>query len=442
VYLGIMQKRPVPGPQPPPAIQILLAEDVPTDPDRLKKRFSKSSLIRDLHKQALWSLENYTYYSATGDEFAAVPAASLDPLSRIESCLHPQCINTSVADLARTLGVYADVVVLPDNVTPLVGAYGHRALLEEDALLLFRMAFSLHLLRPLIDSGVVRFFFGEQVMCRAHLAVFDKGVEQIAKRMAKDIMPKVAVEKTAYGFDITNPELFAPLRGFSFYSKTKEAYTRLQKPPQLRRRALQGLSEQLRFRLRETALEMYSASNVGAAYVLDSPLIAAALTDDEIAAVRPEPPRADELASLRLPWVADLSIPEVLELRQSAQPALRRLRALLRKALDASTSNTAIISELRDQAAEVETQLAALPVARNRQFRNATAGLGLTLSLAAVVTGSSPEAAVGAAGSLLSLLALLHGNESTTSHDVARLRAQPAYVLLRAKELVEHRSHG
>jgi hypothetical protein len=90
----------------------------------------------------------------------------------------------------------------------------------------------------------------------------------------------------------------------------------------------------------------------------------------------------------------------------------------------------------------VDSELAALPVARNRQFRNVAAGLGLSLSLVAAVTASTPEAAVGAGGSLLSLLSLLHGNESGTRHDVARLHARPGYVLLRAKELVEHRSHS
>src|SRR3954469_12833657 len=98
----------------PPTIEILLSEDFPSDPERLRKRFSKSTLIRDLHRQALWSLENYVYYKTRADEFAVVPSASLDPLSRIQPCPHPQCIDASVTNLARTLCIYADVVVLPD----------------------------------------------------------------------------------------------------------------------------------------------------------------------------------------------------------------------------------------------------------------------------------------------------------------------------------------
>src|SRR5687767_3973115 len=87
----------------PPTIKILLDEEFPTGAKRIKKRFSKSSLIRDLHAQALWTVQKFEYFKAGGDEFALAPSASLDPLSRIRPCADLECLANSASDLARTI---------------------------------------------------------------------------------------------------------------------------------------------------------------------------------------------------------------------------------------------------------------------------------------------------------------------------------------------------
>jgi hypothetical protein len=424
----------------PPAIAILLSENLTGKPGNLKRRFSRSSLIRDLQEQALWSLTNYSYKPVAPTEFGVVPPPSLDPLSRVMRCPHPDCIEGAVTGLAQTLALYADTVLVPDTITPLL-AGSDRTLPEDVAFHVFSNAIALKVLQPLIDAGVVRFFLGEQFFCSHHLRQFDRNVVRVARETAKQALPNVSVVPTQRGFEVNSESLFTPLLGIASHVESDEALERLRNKKTLRAKAMRLLVDHFADTIRESALELFAAEKANATYVLDSPIVASALNSPKLAYVLTTKRPGDDLASLKLPWISDLTIPEALELRNNAEPALGRLRALLRAALQAGKKPATVTAELREQAAEIEAELRALPLTRERQFRATAAGLGLTLSLVAAATGPFPAAAVGAGGTLLSLLSLLHGMQSKTSHEVSRLHTKPGYVLLRAKELIARRQH-
>jgi hypothetical protein len=94
------------------------------------------------------------------------------------------------------------------------------------------------------------------------------------------------------------------------------------------------------------------------------------------------------------------------------------------------------IEELRADAAEVEAELKALSPGAEETFRNVAGVLGITIAVYGFVGDALPPGV--ALGGLMSLLGLLHTSARNDQHKEAQLVSKPAYVLVKAKELLEH----
>lgn len=148
----------------------------------------------------------------------------------------------------------------------------------------------------------------------------------------------------------------------------------------------------------------------------------------------------EKVRSVELPWVNKMSTQQVIRLRNAASKALPGFReTFVRHIATPSASIQSVtnkIDELRAEAADVERELSALNPSSEENFRKISGSLGIIVSVYGFASGfMSPALAL---GGLMSILGLLHSSARHDEEEKAKLIAKPAYVLVKAKELVEH----
>jgi hypothetical protein len=148
----------------------------------------------------------------------------------------------------------------------------------------------------------------------------------------------------------------------------------------------------------------------------------------------------EESRELDIPWVSELNPLQVLQLREEASQAVPLLREMLAKAITYSEDQSStradpdVIGALRAQAAEVRAELSAKQTKSARYWKVAYGLLGLGLSAYGVAT----DQVLPGVGGLLPILQLLIAHKTGHESEVAKLKARPGYVLVRAQDILAH----
>jgi hypothetical protein len=158
----------------PPAVQIVLTEDLD---DFSTRSFSArwKRLAPELRRQSRWTLENFRYSDEAADNhdqsfFDVTASGTMNPLSVSSVCVTPICRQHAADQLARTLGIYADTVAIPDMLTRSLAQEvtpGHRHAAQAEERAAGQIA-AIKRLRPLIANGIVRFRSGYSQFCPTH----------------------------------------------------------------------------------------------------------------------------------------------------------------------------------------------------------------------------------------------------------------------------------
>ena len=148
-------------------------------------------------------------------------------------------------------------------------------------------------------------------------------------------------------------------------------------------------------------------------------------------------------SAIQLPWINSLSVDDILKLRQEAGNARPAFRERFMNALSSADGDvdslSETIAELRANTAEVESELRTLNLSGEARFRNVAGALGITISIYGFMSGVvSPAIAL---GGLMSLLGLLHPSARKDEQEELKIQSKPAYVLVKANELLEHVRH-
>src|SRR5262249_34060644 len=108
----------------PPPVQLVLEEGL-ADPSN-RREFDRTfrRLLPELQRQSRWTLDNFEYADDTPTAGAVSPltitaSGALNPLTPSALCVRPKCREDAARAFARTLGLYADAVTLPDVITAL-----------------------------------------------------------------------------------------------------------------------------------------------------------------------------------------------------------------------------------------------------------------------------------------------------------------------------------
>lgn len=153
--------------------------------------------------------------------------------------------------------------------------------------------------------------------------------------------------------------------------------------------------------------------------------------------------RWEDLRALELPWLSQLSVEDVLRVREQARAALPRFRARMAqeldgldpKAKDGDEQARQIVgrlkAEVEDLAAELREVKASGP-GRLVEWALAAGGLGCIV----YGIGAHDSTALQIGGSLVAGLAAVHPAQREREAKHEELSSRPPYLLLKAKELI------
>ena len=442
----------------PPVIELLLSEIEPCDSpesfvDAIRRRDGLGQEIRRLasDSDAHW---NYERAAATDGALAICPAADLNPFGP-GGCGHPKCKTDSATRFARTVGLYAERIIIPDPVTALVYP-GDPEFPDPDEIAAGRLE-ALRAVEPLLRAGIIKFGRPtERSYCEEHWNVFKDFCSDAAKIIARDIADNVlfAMEKSGPGprdwllrLSVDGGESSAPWHLTTGLPHGVRASPKLIRPKANERRFLKkyidrrALSIAMRLTFTaELAIETHSILAAG------NPVSAKAIGSIRgRPTTRPQYEELESLQSMSLPWVDQLSADEIVRLRAEASSALPQFRAHVSTALRENEDDKGVqnaMAILRNEAARVQAELAAVESGRlhrkSSAVRSVVSFSGFFLAL--FTTGAAPAYAAAALAAALAAVTANHSHGGNDRVEETKLRSSPGYLLLKAKDLLTHRS--
>ena len=447
----------------PPALEFLASEGCTTleSPQQLVQVMSTRRFIKDLYDQTSSTLSSFDYEdwsksTKEGSRLALGPA--LDPLADEGKCQKPKCRLSHAENIARSIALYADRIVIPDSITSaIIRAEGDPKRLGGMLHLPLRV---LNKLMPLINAGIVCFGAPVHALCLGCTRENDRLTAKAIDDLTDLFLESQFEISVAYkGNKVARLSLSSPLLDAAEHRlcaqislPSRQAHTLLDRVKGgraglLPKSVMNGLRKQIRRHIsHDLANVLFSnltATRSSSTFGAGSQLEALFLSSMDGRSQDPSEVEAWELMRLvKLPTLRELSVEESVQLRSEAGPALHRLRALLADCLNARApeqSNVAdIVRELQVEAAEVESELRTQSSRGNRRVDALIATGSLMLVLYGVLARDSPTA-LSVLAATLSLLAARHQVNRQEQVETDRIKSRPGYVLLRAKELVQHR---
>ncbi|SRR6266446_390798 len=446
----------------PPTIELLLREGLQSlvSVDALAKLL-KGGFLHALRTQAEFSLGRWSYSDAqrvspTG-ELVVVPSGALSPFTSSQKCAAISCRIDSARAFAKTIGLYSDYAIVPDLFSGLV-------LSEEDpdvAARLFDELSVLNELLPLVREGIIRFG-------RPGMPLREEHAEQQLKKTRETVRQAThsLVEAVAKGFRLVLREVPGPVDHLVFENPILRGpndplnshillpKARSRRIVQMYRRRAGGvlpreatkmllplMEEALETDVEDLLLQLMLAERAHAILTTGSHMDALLLRHVRSPISARETEDWERIRTVQLPWVKDLGVAEVVQLRHEARLALPRLRSFLSTRLGqgdaAQPDGVEVARELEAEAAQIQGELEAWRKAYGPRFALGFGALGIGL----VVYGLAHDAMMAAGAAVFSGIGKVYGELLTEKIETAKLRSRPSFVLLQARELLKHRSH-
>jgi len=444
----------------PPSVRLLLSEyyKVGATWPAFNRLLEDKSFTKEASRQANFTTNDPQHLDrarekARPGELHICPTGSLSPISNNPRCRETAChANTTIA-FAKTVGLYGEKVVLRDTLTleflsPPSDSYSaHR---------IYNKLVALDILLPLIREGIVEVYEPEKLICPecAMKTARTSGLisSQFNRVMNSDANirlfhleeePEVGIQSTAWGYEEGSSMMTFGL------TAGEEALLRGSRAPQtiiqLSKGALKKpfLRERIRRRLMLDASEIVNDLEFASA-TRSAP--AGPSMGSPSSLFQPQAKRStnrlnseqiDALKGLLLPWVENVSVEDVLRIRNRAKSALPRFRSQMAAHIASITSqrprNEADVEnvhqQLRSEVSELQTELAESRRGVGRLIPASLAGGAIAWS----ILGSPGIAATFVAG-----LVALRNQESNHRHRTQKLSSTPAYVLFTADAFSRH----
>lgn len=429
----------------PPTLELLFAERFPQAKTwrGLRRRFL--SFLKAVRQQAEWTFQNFQYANSTNSDivsqFLISPSGPLNPISPFTACAMLPCRLDTADKFARTLGLYADAIFISDSVTDRV--FLNDEWTDWELMQLMTDIIVLQHLKPLLDSGLLQFTSPLLFFCRRHLKDFERKIAEQSRKIVREIEPRIVVRGDADRLWLEVNE-FDPAGAVEIVPGKKA----IPRDKSSRKSvALKSYRDRVAQELRELMFTLHSSQQTRTLLLSSARLDTIALRLMEgrkIDVARIE--EWEALRSVTLPWVNDLSVAEVVHLRESAPSSVAQLREFLVSSVtksdrDSDAKARSVARDLRGLATEIEADLQNLRSTSRHKFNLGYGSLGLTIALYALAAApaASVEVALTATTALLTILGFIHESEDDASRRRAELMTRPAYALLKAKEIVGHR---
>jgi hypothetical protein len=389
-------------------------------------------MMRDLKDQAGAASEQYETDTTKHDptQFTVYPESGLDLFSHEGACGQLRCRLGYVDRFARSLGLLADRIVLSDTFTTQILRMGRATNVALDHL--FDDVLVLQRLRPLIDAGIVVFEMRLYPLCEDCGKEFLRRADTAADEILLHFKDRISIASSAVADfaidlgDLYDPHLLFPVSRME-----------IEPDPSVALKALVAHAVRQSWITASRAAHGHGTVFSNSKLSIVSLLHQEGLRDAEV-------DRWDASRIAHLPWVSQLSIDEVLILRQEAARALPRFRELLRRyygareidARGTPRGDEALLQQLREDVAEVEAELRSVGKRSSRHFQTGFGLLAIAVAAFGGVEGKAVEGLVG----LLATLGLLHQFSREDQRHGEALTTRPGYVLVQARELLAHAS--
>ena len=409
----------------PPAL-IMLYQELAGKESWSDMRKTLKGMLKELRDQS----EGYLYYQAehgrdidSHNNFEVHLHGAMDLLTGA-GCEELPCRVATAERISRSMGLISDRVWMTDLLTERFIDFGRPTNAKLDYILEDMMV--LFTLFPLIAKGIIKFRTPWAVTCSSCADEFYSRIEEATEVIAKEFKAEFKLEKTSDGFVADVGSCVFPsmkLTGFN------------QKKPKKMDFARAWTAEQIRS-IFWTARE---ASFTGGSVISNSRIGLAGLLQSEGRFVNHSALQLlDNEREFSIPWVSSLSPAQILELREEASEALPLFREKLFQIMSGSNSSGKSsreqIMELREQAELVRGELQRTQKHSAKYWKVTYGLLGLGLS----AYGVSTDQVLPGVGGLLPILQLLIGHKSGHESDVDSQIHKPAYVLLKAQDILAH----
>ncbi|WP_447898448.1 hypothetical protein [Stenotrophomonas sepilia] len=411
----------------PPHIALLLNEKFEFSDHRSAARKLKG-MLRELKDQAVVE-DILSKKPNESDErnFNAILSGGLNLFAGEGACQALPCRVSYATQISRSIALMADTVTASDSIFEKIMRLRSRPRNDEIYPLLSDLIV-LKTIYPLIEAGLFKLsppFIGA---CSGCMKSFNEKIEEITDRAFLQLGKEIKVERSSNGTSMDFASVYTP----AIHIYIDEEFAKSNRDDEIIRSVL-------RSSIRSIFLDAKSASWLkGSVFSNSNAGITALLSEDgrvldswDLRAFS-----ADRAANL--PWVSGLTVRQTLELRNEAKSALPALREFMARRLSSpdnsqqATNWADTVAELRDQAAQVRSELA-IATSRSRSLqRNAIGILGLCVSAVCLAT-EGPGSAI---GGLLGTLGLVHSDSSP----ISEAKAKPGYVLVAAEDILHHAS--
>lgn len=425
----------------PPVMQVLLDEgrgELKSFSD-FSRRYRK--IATEISAQAEYGLEHYEYYGSSSNlssGFVVTASGGLNPFSDRYVCSSQECRIKTAKEIAGTLGLYADVITIPD---PLSWALAdNKKPKNEEIYWAFKQMLVIRELYPLIEAGVIRFWSGGNGYCVDCYKQINSKIDESAYALINELDRNLHIELVddVLALRMTGKLETPTIVNYKLRARDKK---RLLSGESIHDIAKSIAADDIRNSLRETLVELNYSEKISSVLFSTSrrDLFALNRIDNDA----PSLSRLavwEKVRSIQLPWVSKLSVEQIVRLREEASDALPAFRGTFASHIASPTSTVSSVEDkieaLRESAFEVERELKSLNLPAERRFRNIAGSLGMSVSIYGFAAGFAPPAV--ALGGLMSLLGLVHASARHDDQKVFQLKSKPGYVLLKAKEMSEH----
>ncbi|WP_157360232.1 hypothetical protein [Aliagarivorans marinus] len=409
----------------PPALPLLHNELVGKGSWKAMRKTLKE-MLPELRDQSEVYLDYQAEFGRKSDNFNSFDVhlhGAMDLLTR-SGCNELPCRVAAAERIARSMGLVADRVWLTDLLSDKFVDFGKPTNDKLDSILEDLMV--LFTLVPLITSGVVKFRTPTITACRSCMETFYQQVNETTEVLADSFKKEFKIKKTSNGFTAevgTCVEPSIQVTGFNQAKPKKKDFVHWWIEEEVR--SVMWIAREASF----TRGSILSNSRVGLAGLLHKE----GRTADPASLSL-----LDREREFSIPWVSSLSPTQIVELREEASNALPQFREIMFKIMSTKQfegrSPEEQILELREQSEHVRAELLRTQKNSARYWKTTYGLLGLSLSAYGVAT----DQVLPGIGGLLPIIQLLIDHNSSYSSVVDSHLSKPAYVLLKAQDILSH----
>jgi hypothetical protein len=434
----------------PPIVELVLKELRPFEsPLELIDHIGTRGLIPELVIAAADTRTSWRADAARPDRrgvFTLCPAGALNPFDKWGKCLDRECSVAVAERFARTVGLYAEEVVVMEPLSTLILGFDDHVSWAQAATLNAKIAV-LHVLAPLLRAGVIR--FGADLLkcgsCENNRRAF---MSHQQDRAAKELKVGLQYDLRQRGDEFIlglylegDPTVWAEPIPAEVAGRLRKSRVPVV-PTRYERAVLMPFVRNVAYALSRTVLEgaMCVARSRGTFATADtaSARLFSGQDDSDRGATSLD---LHGVQALDLPFISELTVEETLVLRDRAAKALPSLRAHLAASvpkLRDQSGAAALLAELQGEGVRVKSELGA--IGRAQSWRGGLVTGSVAMALGVVAASSAVPVTATAIGAALAAVGLMHPHVANAAAEASKLKSLPGYVFVVAEDLLKHAS--